>query len=80
MDVGGQFVAAFNEAGGQSALSYSNFIRFIALMCVLLSTLWSIYHFMTPDARESENFLVDASFRLVRIAIGITLFILLITT
>ena len=69
------FARAFNEAGGQQALSYNGFIRFVALMCVIIAILWSIVHFMSEDAKSSELFLVSLGSRTIRMLIGLTLFI-----
>ncbi|EHL29725.1 hypothetical protein [Legionella drancourtii] len=74
------FAKAFNEAGGQQALSYSGIIRFVALMCVILAILWSIVHFMSEDAKASEIYLATLGSRTVRLLIALTLFIGLLTT
>ncbi|HAT9067958.1 TPA: hypothetical protein JBC15_12450 [Legionella pneumophila subsp. pneumophila] len=76
----GDFAKAFNEAGGQQALTYSGLIRFVALMCVILAILWSIVHFMSEEAKASEVFMVALGSRTVRLLIGLTLFIGLLTT
>ena len=75
-----EFSRAFNEAGGAQALSYSGFIRFVALMCLILAILWSVVHFMSEEARASEEFLMLLGSRTIRLLIGLTLFIGLLTT
>lgn len=74
------FAKAFHAAGGVHALSYSGFIRFIAIMCVILGVLWSLVHFMGEEAKSSEVFLVSLGSRAVRLVIGLTLFISLLIT
>ena len=76
----GDFATAFNEAGGQQALAYNGLIRFVALMCVILAILWSIVHFMSDEAKASEIYLVILGSRTIRLLIGLTLFIGLLTT
>jgi hypothetical protein len=74
------FAKAFLDAGGQSALDYSGLIRFVALMCVILAILWSLVRFMGEDAKAHELFLVALGSRTIRLLIGLTLFIALLTT
>ncbi len=74
------FARAFQEAGGLSALSYSNFIRFLAVMLVIVAVLWSINHFLDSNAKASESFMVQLGSRVVRLVIGLTFFILFLTT
>ena len=74
------FVSAFNEAGGQQALTYSGLIRFVAIMLVILALLWTIVHFMGVEAKASEFFMEALGSRLVRLFLGLTLFIGLLMT
>ncbi len=74
------FTRAFYEAGGHSALQYSDLIRFIAVMFVILGSMWSIHHFLSSEAKESDGFMVRLGSRAVRLAIALTLFILFLTT
>lgn len=74
------FAHAFQEAGGQVAHQYGDFIRFIAVMLVILAILWSIHHFLSAEAKESDGFMVRLGSRTVRLAIALTLFIVFLTT
>ena len=75
-----QFSRAFHEAGAQYAWQYCNLIRFMAVMFVILGTMWSIQHFLSSEAKESEGFMVRLGTRAVRLALALTLFILFLTT
>lgn len=74
------FVTAFNAAGGQEALAYSGLIRFMAIMFVILAILWAIAHFMSSEAKASEFFMEVLGSRLIRLFLGLTLFISLLMT
>lgn len=74
------FAKAFHEAGGHSVLSYSNLIRFAALMCVIVAFIGSINHFLSAEERESDGFMVRLASRTTRLFIGLTLFICFLTT
>lgn len=75
----GHFATAFHEAGGQHAMAYSGLIRFIAIALVILAVLWSIAHFMDAEAKASEIFLEALGSRVVRLFIGLSVFICLLT-
>lgn len=79
-DISADFAKAFQEAGGTNALSYNGLVRFMAIMFVILAVLWVIVHFMGEDAKASDLFLVTLGSRLVRLVIGLTLFIGLLMT
>ena len=74
------FSHAFFEAGGQKAIVYCNFIRFIAVMSVILGVMWALHHFLGTEAKESEGFMVRLGTRTVRLCIGLSLFIIFLTT
>ncbi len=74
------FAEAFTTAGGMEAFSYSNFIRFAAIAFVILGVMWTLVHFMGEEAKASELFLVRLGGRVVRLVIGLTLFISLLVT
>ncbi len=75
-----EFATAFREAGGQSVLAYSDLIRFIALMFVILAVIWSIHHFLSVEAKESDGFMGRLGSRAIRLSIGLMLFIIFLTT
>ena len=74
------FANAFHEAGGQTVHQYCDFIRFIAVMLVILAVMWSIHHFLSAEAKESDGFMVRLGSRTIRLAIGLMLFIIFLTT
>ena len=78
--IASDFTRAFHEAGGQYAVQYCDLIRFIALMFVVLASMWSIHHFLSSEAKESDGFMVRLGTRTVRLAIALALFILFLTT
>ena len=75
-----EFANAFREAGGQSAHQYCDLIRFIAVMFVILAVMWSIHHFLSSEAKESDGFMGRLGSRAVLLAIGLMLFIIFLTT
>ena len=75
-----EFATAFREAGGQSALAYCDLIRFIAVMFVILAVMWSVHHFLSAEAKESDGFMARLGSRGIRLAIGLMLFIIFLTT
>ncbi len=76
-EISSAFASAFQEAGGQSAHLYSELIRFTALMFVVLGILWCLHGFLDADARSSDAFMVQIGSRLVKLVIGLMVFILL---
>ena len=76
-EISSAFASAFQEAGGQSAHLYSELIRFTALMFVVLGVLWCLQGFLDANARTSDAFMVQVGSRLVKVVIGLMLFILL---
>ena len=74
------FSHAFYDAGGQKAIVYCNFIRFIAVMSVVLGIMWALHNFLGDEAKESEGFMYRLGTRMVRLSIGLTLFIIFLTT
>ena len=76
-EIAKQFAASFSQAAGNiSVKTYSSSIRFVAIMLVIIAVIWSINHFMSPGEREQDGFLIRMGSRLIRIAIGVCLFIL----
>jgi len=78
--IASQFALYFHEASGQPALIYCDFIRFVAVTSVVLSVMWALHHFLSSEAKESDGFMYRLGSRLVRLSIGLTLFILFLTT
>lgn len=74
------FTRAFHDASGQTAHQYSDFIRFVAVMCVILAIMWCIHHFLSLEAKESDGFMARLGSRTVRLSIALMLFIIFLTT
>lgn len=75
------FKTSFYEASGHVHASvFSSTIRWLAVVLLVLSVMWSINHFLDAEARAHESYLVDFGARLVKLVIGLMLFILLLTT
>lgn len=73
------FARAFQEAGGYSPHTYSELVRFIAVMAVVIAVMGCLRGFLDERAKASEEFMVQTASRLVKIAIGLTIFILFLT-
>ena len=78
--IAADFANAFHEAGGQTAHQYSDLIRFVAVMFVILAIIWASHHFLSSEAKESDGFMARLGSRVVRLAIGRMLFIIFLTT
>ena len=79
VNISREFAKAFQDAGGQTLISYCDLTRFIAVMCLILAVMWSVHHFLSMEAKESDGFMSRLGSRLVRLAIGLTLFIVFLT-
>jgi len=79
IDIAKTFATSFSQATGSiAAASYSGLIRFVAIVMVIIAVMWSINHFMGAEEREQEGFLNRLGSRLIRIIIGLCLFILIL--
>lgn len=77
IDIAKTFATSFKHASGNiSASTYSGFIRFVAILLVIIAVMWSINHFMGADEREQEGYLLRLGSRLIRLIIGLSVFIL----
>ena len=73
------FAASFQQASqGVSAQVFSSSIRFIAISLVIIAVMWSINHFMGAEEKEQDGFLLRLGSRLIRLVIGLMVFILLL--
>ncbi|HHT9843865.1 TPA: hypothetical protein ACT9I4_001982 [Legionella pneumophila] len=73
------FAASFEQSSqGISVSVFSNCIRFIAISMVILAVMWSVNHFMGLDEKEQDGFLNRLGSRLIRLVIGLMVFILLL--
>ncbi|MBA2711538.1 MAG: hypothetical protein H0U57_13230 [Tatlockia sp.] len=73
------FAIYFKQAAGNTAaVTFSSCIRFVAIMMVIIAVIWSINHFMGNAQREQDSFLLLLGSRLVRLVIGLCLFILIL--
>ena len=76
-EIAKNFARSFSQAaGGISVKTYSSSIRFVAIMLVIIAMMWSINHFMGSEEREQEGFLLRMGSRLIRIVIGVCVFII----
>jgi len=79
-EIARQFALSFQQASeGVSANVFSSSIRFIAISLVIIAVMWSVNHFMASEEKEQEGFLLRLGSRLVRLVIGLMVFILLLT-
>ena len=71
-EIAKNFATSFSQAAG----GISSSIRFVAIMLVIIAMMWSINHFMGSEEREQEGFLLRMGSRLIRIVIGVCVFII----
>lgn len=80
-EIAHHFKRSFYEASGHMGVEvYSNAIRWLAIVLVILAVMWSINHFMQFETKTSDAYLVDFGMRMVKLVIALMLFILLLTT
>ncbi|VEG92560.1 hypothetical protein [Legionella spiritensis] len=73
------FAASFQQSSQGIAVSvFSGSIRFIAISMVILAVMWSVNHFMGSEEKEKDGFLNRLGSRLIRLVIGLMVFILLL--
>ena len=76
-EIASQFAVSFKQASGDiAAKTYSSSLRFIAIMLVIITMMWAINQFMNSEEREHEGFLIRMGSRLIRMVVGVCLFIL----
>ncbi len=74
------FAATFQQGSqGVSVNVFSSSIRFIAISLVIIAVMWSINHSMGAEEKEQHGFLLRLGSRLIRLVIGLMVFILLLT-
>ncbi|KTD32058.1 hypothetical protein [Legionella israelensis] len=73
------FAASFQQSSqGVSVNVFSSSIRFIAISMVILAVMWSVNHFLGSEEKEQDGFLHRLGSRLIRLVIGLMVFILLL--
>ncbi|KTD25137.1 hypothetical protein [Legionella maceachernii] len=73
------FATSFKQASNNiSAQVFSGSIRFIAIALVILAVMWSVNHMMDAEEKQQQRYLVRLGSRLVRLVIGLMLFILIL--
>ena len=73
------FASSFQQSSqGISVAIFSSSIRFLAISMVILAVMWSVNHFMSSEEKEKDGFLVRLGSRLIRLVIGLMVFILLL--
>ncbi|MBA2656841.1 MAG: hypothetical protein H0U70_07615 [Tatlockia sp.] len=78
-EIAKNFALSFKQgAGNTAATTFSSSIRFIAIMMVIIAVIWCINHFMSNAERDQDSFLFLLGSRLIRIVIGLCLFILIL--
>ncbi|PJE14672.1 hypothetical protein [Legionella sp.] len=79
IDIAKTFATSFKQAAGNTAAgTFSSCIRFVAIMMVIIAIMWSINHFMGKEEKEQDGFLIRLGSRLIRIVLGLCLFILIL--
>jgi len=79
-EIAHHFAISFREASGNiNASVFSSSIRMIAIVLTVLAVMWSINHFLGQEERCHDTYLVNLGFRIVKLVIGLMLFILLLT-
>lgn len=80
-EIAHHFKRSFYEASGYIGVEvYSNAIRWLAIVLVILAVMWSINHFMQFETKANDAYLIDFGARLVKLVVALMLFILLLTT
>lgn len=78
-EIARMFATSFKQASNNiSAQVFSNSIRFIAIALVILAVMWSVNHLMGAEEKEQQGYLLRLGSRLVRLVIGLMIFILIL--
>jgi hypothetical protein len=78
-EIAKSFANYFKQAAGNTAaITFSSCIRFVAIMMAIIAVIWCINHFMGNAQREQDSFLLLLGSRLIRLVIGLCLFILIL--
>ncbi|HAT9314930.1 TPA: hypothetical protein JBB95_03370 [Legionella pneumophila subsp. pneumophila] len=78
-EIARMFSTTFKQASNNiSAHVFSSSIRFIAIAMVILAVMWSVNHMMGDEEKQQQGYLVRLGSRLVRLVIGLTIFILVL--
>lgn len=73
------FSATFKQASNNiPAHVFSSSIRFMAIAMVIIAVMWSVNHFMIAEEKEYHGYLIRLGSRLIRLVIGLMLFILIL--
>ena len=78
VDITKLFATSFKHADGIGAHVYSSYIRFTAIMMVIIAMICCINHFMGTEEKHHEEFFIRFGSRIIRIVIGLCLFILIL--
>lgn len=79
VDIAKTFAASFKQAAGDTqASAYSSFIRFTAIMLVIIALIWCVNQFMGNAEKEQDGFLILLGSRLIRIVLGFCIFIFIL--
>ncbi|MFO8827578.1 hypothetical protein SC657_08510 [Legionella pneumophila] len=78
-EIARMFATTFKQASNNiSAHVFSSCIRFIAIALVILAVMWSVNHMMGAEEKQQQGYLLRLGSRLVRLVIGLMLFILVL--
>lgn len=72
------FALSFKQASGESAFVFSSALRFTAIMLVVIAVIWCINNFMSHAQQAGDDCLIQLGSRLIRLVLGLCLFILLL--
>ncbi|MBA2710128.1 MAG: hypothetical protein H0U57_06015 [Tatlockia sp.] len=75
-----QFSQAFQDAGGITVLSFSYFIRFAAVMCLIIAMMWTLSLFLSAEQKETEGFMERLASRAARLVIAFVITMAVLTT
>ncbi|MFO9584297.1 hypothetical protein SDB75_05430 [Legionella pneumophila serogroup 1] len=78
-EIARMFATTFKQASNNiSAHVFSSCIRFIAIALVILAVMWSVNHMMEAEEKQQHGYLLRLGSRLVRLVVGLMLFILVL--
>lgn len=78
-EIASLFSTTFKQASNNiSAHVFCSSIRFLAIAMVILAVMWSVNHFMDAEEKDYNGYLIRLGSRLIRLVIGLTLFILIL--
>lgn len=73
------FATSFQQTSNHVSVEvFSGSIRFIAVALVITAVMWSVNHMMDAEEKQQDGYLTRLGSRLIRLVVGLMIFILVL--